>query len=62
MEDVKKSTYDPKAQKKYNAKRKQIACTVSNEVYEDIKKHSENKGYKSINSFLIDLIDQDMKK
>lgn len=35
---TKKSTYNPVAQKKYNQKRKKIACTVFNEKYDMIKK------------------------
>ena len=49
MEDTKKSTYDPKAQKKYNEKFKFITCKVERAKAEEIKTHSEKKGYKSIN-------------
>ena len=51
-----------KHKKKYNEKRKKIACTVFNDKYEAIKKHSESKGFKSLNSYIISLIEEDMKK
>lgn len=60
MEEKKKSTYNAKAQKKYNKKRKKIACTVSNELYDDVKLHADKKGYTSINSYVLDLIKKDM--
>lgn len=60
MEEKKKSTYNAKAQKKYNEKRKKIACTVSNELYDDVKLHADKKGFKSINSYVLDLIKKDM--
>ena len=59
MEEKKKSTYNAKAQKKYNEKRKKIACTVSNELYDDVKLHADKKGFKSINSYVLDLIKKD---
>ena len=34
---TKKSTYNPTAQKKYDQKRKKIACIVFNEKYDIIK-------------------------
>lgn len=58
--DDKKSTYNAKAQKKYNEKRKKIACSVSNEKYDIIKNHAINKGYNSLNSYIIDLINKDI--
>lgn len=58
----KKSTYNPKAQKKYNEGRKKLACNVSNEKYEQIKAHAESKGFLSINSYILYLIDKDLKK
>lgn len=51
-----------KAQKKYREKRKKIACEVAIEKYEAIKKHAENKGYNSLNSYVLNLIDEDMKQ
>ena len=62
MENTKKSTYNAKAQKKYNANFKNIACKVDLDFYATIKDHAEKRGYKSINSYLIDLIDADMKR
>lgn len=50
-----------KAMKKYREKRKKIACDVDIELYEEIKAHSEIKGYKSLNSYIIDLIKKDMQ-
>ena len=46
--------------KKYNEKRKKIACNVSNELYEDIKLHADKIGFNSINSYVLDLIKKDM--
>ena len=60
MEEKKKSTYNAKAQKKYNEKRKKIACSVSNDMYEDIKLHASKKGFTSINSYVLDLIKKDI--
>lgn len=60
--EEKKSTYNAKAQKKYNEKRKKIACSVSIEKYEEVKKHAELKGFQSLNSYVLYLIDEDMKK
>lgn len=42
-------------------KRKKIACTVFNEKYDIIKKHSQEKGFTSINSYVLNLIDNDLK-
>lgn len=61
MDAPKKSTYDAKAQKKYNQKFKNIACKVTLEFYADVKKHADSKGYKSLNSYIIDLINKDME-
>lgn len=60
MEEKKKSTYNAEYQKRYNEKRKKIACNVSNDLYEDIKLHAGNKGFTSINSYVLDLIKKDM--
>lgn len=43
-EEIKKSTYNAEAQKRYNQKRKKIACTVFNEKYDIIKKTFPRKG------------------
>ena len=43
-----------------NEKRKKLACDVNIELYEKIKVHSELKGFKSLNSYIIDLIKKDM--
>ena len=51
-----------KAMRKYqNNKRKKIACDVSIDLYEEIRIHAEKKGYNSLNSFIMDLIKNDMK-
>lgn len=53
---------EKKAKRKYqNEKRKKIACDVNITLYEEIKTHSEKKGYKSLNSYIIDLIKKDME-
>ena len=61
MEEKKKSTYNAKAQKKYNQKFKNIACKVDLNFYADVKRHADKKGYKSLNSYIIDLIKKDME-
>ena len=61
MDTPKKSTYNAKAQKKYNQKFKNIACKVDLDFYADVKLHADNKGYKSLNSYIIDLIKKDMQ-
>lgn len=54
---------EKKAKRKYQSnKRKKIACDVAIEFFEDIKTHSTNKGFKSLNSYIIHLINEDMKK
>jgi predicted HicB family RNase H-like nuclease len=58
--DNKKSTYNAEAQKKYNQKFKNIACKVSIEEYNKIKQHAESKGFKSLNAYVINLIDKDI--
>ena len=60
MEERKKSTYYAEAQKKYNEKRKKLACTVKNEEYEKIVKHYTLKGFTSANSYILHLINKDM--
>lgn len=50
-----------KAQKKYDMKRKKISCSVSNERYEEIKAHMEQKGFSSMNSYVLDLINKDIE-
>ena len=55
------SDAEKKAKRKYqNEKRKKIACDVNIELYEKVKKYSELKGFKSLNSYIIDLIKKDM--
>lgn len=39
-----------------------IACAITREEKEKIILYSRDKGYKSINTFLYDLIKKDMKK
>ena len=56
----KKSTYNAIAQKKYNERNKIISCKVDLDFYNKIKTHTEKKGYKSLNSYIIDLIKKDM--
>ena len=54
---------EKKAKRKYhNTKRKKIACDVSILKYETIKTHAERKGFKSLNSYIINLIEEDLKK
>lgn len=62
MEEKKKKTYYAESQKKYNAKNKIISCKVVLEKYEAIKKHAESKGYNSLNSYVLNLIEKDMKQ
>lgn len=62
MNEEKKSFYNPDYHKKYNEKRKKIACNVSLEKYEEVKAHAELKGFQSLNSYILKLIDDDMKK
>lgn len=55
------SDAEKKAKRKYqNAKRKKIACDVSNDMYDNIKLHASKKGFISINSYVLDLIKKDM--
>ena len=61
MDAPKKSTYDAKAQKKYNQKFKNIACKVDLDFYANVKLHAGNKGFTSINSYVLDLIKKDMQ-
>lgn len=62
MENItKKSTYNAESQKKYNEKRKKIACNVFNGEYEKIIKHARSKGFNSLNSYILYLINNDMK-
>lgn len=51
---------EKKAMKKYRAKRKKIACDVSNDMYDNIKLYAIKKGFTSINSYVLDLIKKDM--
>lgn len=61
MDAPKKSTYNAKAQKKYNQKFKIVSCKVDLDFYSDVKLHADKKGYKSLNSYIIDLIKKDME-
>lgn len=61
MDAQKKSTYNAKAQKKYNQKFKIISCKIDLDFYADVKLHADKKGYKSLNSYIIDLIKKDME-
>lgn len=61
MDTPKKSTYNAKAQKKYNQKFKIVSCKVDLDFYADVKMHADKKGYKSLNSYIIDLIKKDME-
>lgn len=56
----KKSTYNAAAQKKYNEKRKKLGATVTNDEYEKIHAHMTEKGFTSVNSYLLHLIHEDM--
>lgn len=38
-----------------------IACAITKEEKESIQQHAKNKGFKSINTYLIDLIKKDME-
>ncbi len=53
---------EKKAMLKYREKRKKIACDVPIEKYDLIKAHAEQKGFQSLNAYVLDLIDNDMKK
>lgn len=53
-------TYYPEVHKRYNQKRKNIACSVFNAEYEKIKLHAQKKGFKSLNAYVLDLIHRDM--
>ena len=61
MDAPKKSTYNAKAQKKYNQKFKIVSCKVDLDFYADVKLLADKKGYKSLNSYIIDLIKKDME-
>lgn len=38
-----------------------IACKITQDFKSEIETHAKSKGYKSINAYLIDLIQADMK-
>ena len=59
--EEKKSTYNATAQKKYNEKRKALKCTVMNDKYNIIVEHAKRKGFASINSYILSLINKDLK-
>lgn len=58
----KKNTYNAEAQRRYDKKRKKIACSVSLEKYDIVKTHAAKKGYNSLNSYVLNLIDEDLKR
>lgn len=60
MDNNKKSTYNAEAQKKYNQKFKFITCKIERLKAEAIKQHAESKGFKSLNAYIINLIDTDI--
>lgn len=60
MKEKKKSTYNAKAQKKYNQKFKIISCKIDLDFYDKVKTHTEKRGYTSLNSYIIELIKKDM--
>lgn len=62
MMENKKSTYNAKAQKKYNEKFKFVTCKIDLDFYADVKNHAMKKGFTSLNSYIIDLIKKDMQK
>lgn len=53
---------EKKAMLKYRSKRKKIACDVAIEFYAEVKAHSEKKGFKSLNAYIINLINEDIQK
>ena len=61
-ENKKRSTYNAKSQKKYNMKFKNIACKVTLEFYTIVKNHATKKGFTSLNSYILHLINEDMSK
>lgn len=61
MDDIKKSTYNAKAQKKYNQRFKNIACKCDIDYYNKVVEHMKKKGFTSVNSYLLDLINNDIK-
>lgn len=58
----KKSTYNAAAQKKYNKNFKNISCKVALDKYNNIITHMNRKGFRSVNSYILSLIDEDMRK
>lgn len=61
-EEQKKWKYRPESCKKYNQKRKKVACNLFNEEYERVKIHYTAKGFSSANSYLLHLIHKDMEE
>ena len=60
MENIKKSTYNKKAQDKYKKTRKKFICDTSAAEGEKIKAHYTARGFSSANSYLLSLIRADM--
>lgn len=58
--ETKKSTYNAKAQKKYDEKRKKLALTVFNDKYDIIVEKMNKKGFTSVNSYLKSLVEKDL--
>ena len=61
MTDGTKKVHIIQQHKKNMIKNEKIACTVFNEKYDIIKKHSQEQGFTSINSYALSLIDNDLK-
>lgn len=51
-----------KAQKKYNEKRKKVACEVDINFFDIITENYKQQGFKSANSYVLHLITEDLKK
>lgn len=65
MEDKKRglTEAEKRAKRKYhNNKRKKIACDVSIEFYTIVKNHATKKGFTSLNSYILHLINEDISK
>lgn len=60
QEKKKTSEAQLRANKKYSNSKWRPNIYLNMENREDIEKHFKNKGFKSFNEYVIDLIDQDM--
>ena len=56
----KKSTYNAKAQRKYNEKRKSVSFITTIEKAEQIADCIREKGYNSMNDYLKKLVSRDL--